>query len=96
MAQIEYQFKRYICPETIESIFNDVYFQQTELSEEFGLSLNDNHDTIYFRYDENLADELYDGSDAYLSRIYDLQDEIELQVKMARLNIYEDADIALF
>lgn len=95
MAQIEYQFKGYICPETIESIFEKVRFQQTELCEEFGLSLNDNRDTIYFRFDENLADELY-GSEAYLYRMNDLQDEIEEQIKLARLNVYEDVDVALF
>lgn len=95
MAQIEYQFKRDICPETIESIFNDVYFQQTELSEEFGLSLNDNHDTIYYRYDENLADELY-GSEAYLDRLNELEDEIDYQIKRAGLDLYNDVEPILF
>lgn len=95
MAQIEYQFKRYVCPETIESIFNDICFQQPELSVEFGLSLNDNCDTIYYRYDENLADELY-GSEAYLDRLNELSDEIDLQIKRAGLDLFKDVEPILF
>ena len=95
MVQIEYQFKWYVCPETIESIFNEIYFQQTELSEEFGLSINDNHDTIYYRYDENLADELY-GSESYLDRLMELEDEIEYEIRGSGLNPLNDVDAVLF